>query len=216
MSSISIDLHVHTEFSFDGRMTAADLLRGCREKGLAGLALTDHNSLEAAFAWAEELRELKVIAGEEVRSRHGEIIGLFLSEKIPRGLHALETMERIKAQGGLVLIPHPFDYIKLHRLSSRDLLRLRDRIDILEGMNGKPRFGGANDKALAFARRHGFIMSGGSDAHAIEHLGRVFTEMEDFTGPADFLANLRNARLRGSAYGGWSGQLGRWRARRRG
>jgi predicted metal-dependent phosphoesterase TrpH len=213
LARIKLDLHVHTRFSFDARITAQEIVERCAEVGLAGLALTDHNSAEAAAVWASELNGLKVIPGEEIRSRHGEIIGLFLQEQIPKGLHALETMERIRAQGGLVLIPHPFDYVKLHRLSSRDLLRWRNMIDILEGINGKPRFGGANEKALAFGSEHGFPLSGGSDAHVAEHLGRVCTELEDFATPEEFLANLRGATLHGSRYGSMSGQLQRWLAR---
>lgn len=210
-----LDLHVHTKFSFDASITAEDIRNRCRELGLSGVAITDHNSFEAAQAWAEELADLVIIPGEEIRSKDGEIIGLFLREKVSGGLTAEETMVRIKEQGGLVCVPHPFDYIKLHRLSSADLLRLRDSIDFLEGLNGKPRFGGANDKAMRFAREHSFLMSGGSDAHSAAHLGRVYTELPAFAGPQEFMESLKAATLHGDRYSTWSGQLGRWKARLR-
>ncbi len=212
---VRLDLHIHTEFSFDASISAEDIRTRCRELGLSGVAICDHNRCKAAGAWAEALADLKIIPGEEIRSRDGEIIGLFLQEEIPGGLTAEATMTRIKEQGGLVCIPHPFDYIKLHRLSSADLLRLRDSIDLIEGINGKPRFGGANDKAMRFAAEHSFLMSGGSDAHSAAHLGRVYTEMPDFDGPAGFLASLQEATLHGERYGTWSGQIGRWKARLR-
>jgi len=215
MTLVRLDLHIHSKFSFDASITAEEIRDRCRELGLSGVAITDHNSFEAARSWAEELSDLKIIPGEEVRSRHGEIIGLFLQEEIPGGLTAEETMARIKEQGGLVCVPHPFDYIKLHRLSSTDLLRLKDSIDFLEGLNGKPRFGGANDKAMRFAREHSFLMSGGSDAHAAAHLGRVYTELPDFSGPQEFMESLKGATLHGDRYSTWSGQLGRWKARLR-
>lgn len=212
---IRLDLHIHTKFSFDASITAEDIRQRCEELGLSGVAICDHNKFEAPRAWAEELSGLKIIPGEEVRSRHGEIIGLFLTEEVPGGLTAAETMALIKEQGGLVGIPHPFDYIKLHRLSSADLLRLRESIDFIEGVNGKPRFGGANKKAMSFAAEHDFLMSGGSDAHSAQHLGRVYTEMPDFDGPEEFLESLKAATLHGDRYSTWSGQLDRWKARLR-
>ncbi len=212
---VRLDLHIHTKFSFDASITAQDIRTRCRELGISGVAICDHNSFRAAGAWAEELAGLKIIPGEEIRSRHGEIIGLFLTEEIPGGLTAEDTMARIKEQGGLVCIPHPFDYIKLHRLSSADLLRLQDSIDLIEGINGKPRFGGANDKAMRFAGEHAFLMSGGSDAHTAAHLGRVYTEMPDFDGPGEFLRSLGKATLHGERYSTWSGQIDRWKARLR-
>ncbi len=148
---IRLDLHIHTVFSFDGSIDPSGLRDICTQRGLAGVAVTDHDSLQGGLTFASELPDLVIIPGEEVRSREGEIIGLFLREEIPPGLPAPETMRLIHEQGGLVIIPHPFDYVKLNRMSSRRLEELRDDIDAIEAINGKPRYWGANKRARAFA-----------------------------------------------------------------
>lgn len=213
---IKLDLHVHTHHSFDSRMTAEELGRACAERGLAGVAVTDHDAFAGAHEFREALPHLLVIPGEEVRSRQGEIIGLFLSEQVPPGLSAADTMREIRRQGGLVCLPHPFDLIKLHRLRARQILEMREHIDCLEAVNGKPRWPAANRRAQEFAAAHGFPVTAGSDAHRAEDVGRVCLEMEEFGSPREFLANLRGAVLHGSRYSPWAAQLERWKARLRG
>jgi predicted metal-dependent phosphoesterase TrpH len=210
---IRLDLHVHTSYSFDSNIDPGGLREICRERGLAGVAITDHDSLQGGLDFAAELPELLIIPGAEIRSREGEIIGLFLSEEVPPGLPAPETMLRIHGQGGLVLIPHPFDIVKLRRMTSRRLEELRGQIDAIEGLNGKPRWWWANRSALRFAQGQGLPVTAGSDAHKAEHVGSLYTEMEEFSGSAGFMASLRNATLHGRRYSPWSGQLDRWKAR---
>ncbi len=212
---IKLDLHVHTVYSFDSSVDAAGLLEECRRKGLAGVAITDHDSLQGGLAFAAELEQLVIIPGEEIRSAEGEIIGLFLREEIPPGLPAPETMELIHRQDGLVVIPHPFDYVKLRRMTASRLSKLSRHIDALEALNGKPRYWGANRKAAAFAARQGIPVSAGSDAHRAEDVGRVYVEMDEFTNPGEFLVALRGATLHGSRYSPWASQLERWKARMR-
>lgn len=210
---IKLDLHVHTVHSFDGTIDPEGLRAACREKGLAGAAVTDHDSLRGGLEFAAELPDLLIVPGSEIRSAEGEIIGLFLHEDVPPGLSAPETMRRIHAQGGLVLIPHPFDLVKLRRMNARRLLELREEIDAIEGVNGKPRWWFANSTARDFAAEHGFAVTGGSDAHKAEHVGVVYTEMEEFTTRAEFRAALSNAEPGGKRYSPWASQLDRWRAR---
>lgn len=212
---IKLDLHVHTVHSFDSTLDAAGLLEVCRRKGLAGVAVTDHDSLQGGLDFAARLERLVIIPGEEIRSAEGEIIGLFLREEIPPGLPAPETMELIHRQGGLVVVPHPFDYVKLRRMTAGRLRELSRHIDALEALNGKPRYWGANRRAAAFAARQGLPVSAGSDAHRAEDVGRVYVEMDEFTNPAEFLAALRGATLHGSRYSPWASQLDRWKARMR-
>lgn len=210
---LKLDLHVHTRHSSDSRMSPEELDRACAARGLHGVAVTDHDRLRGALEFREALPHLLIIPGEEVRSREGEIMGLFLQEEIPPGLSAEETMREIRRQGGLVCVPHPFDYIKLHRLTARRLLELSELIDCLEAINGKPRWWWANRKALSFAYRHGFLATAGSDAHRAEEVGRGWVEMEAFSGPAEFLFRLREASLHGRRHSPWGGQLKRWKAR---
>ncbi|MBC7229949.1 MAG: PHP domain-containing protein [Actinobacteria bacterium] len=212
---IKLDLHVHTVYSFDGTIDPDGLRAACRERGLAGAAVTDHDSLRGGLEFAAALPDLLIIPGSEIRSAEGEIIGLFLREDVPSGLSAEETMHRIHRQGGVVVIPHPFDLVKLKRMTARRLLEMRGEIDALEGMNGKPRWWLANSAARRFAAEHCFPVTGGSDAHIAAHVGAVYTEMEEFTTPEGFLASLREAEPGGGRYSPWSSQLERWRARTR-
>jgi len=128
-----IDLHCHSEASADCRTPLAAFPGRCKARGITVQAITDHNEIWGAQQLQEMTlgSELTVIVGEEVSSRDGEIIGLFLREKIPAGLSAEETVERIKAQGGLVLLPHGFDPLKRYRLTRLALERIAGQIDIV-------------------------------------------------------------------------------------
>lgn len=212
---VRLDLHVHSRYSFDSLIESDGLRRICEERGLAGVAITDHDSLQGGLVFAAELPDLVIVPGEEVRSEEGEIIGLFLREEVPPGLPALETMRLIREQGGLVVIPHPFDYVKLRRLSARRLRELAREIDAIEAVNGKPRYWGANGAAGRFARENGLAVTAGSDAHKLEHVGLVYTEMEEFSDAAGFMASLRDADVHGKRYSPWASQLDRWKARAR-
>lgn len=212
---IRLDLHVHTTYSFDSTIRPAALGEICRERGLAGVAITDHDSLQGGLAFASELPDLVIIPGSEIRSAEGEIIGLFLSEEIQPGLTAPETMRLIHEQGGLVVIPHPFDIVKTKRMTARRLEELMGEIDAIEALNGKPRWWWANSKAQSFAAEHGLAVTAGSDAHKASHVGLLYTEMDAFSGPAEFMASLADATVHGERYGPWAGQLDRWKARLR-
>jgi predicted metal-dependent phosphoesterase TrpH len=212
---IKIDLHVHTTYSFDSTIEPAELEAVCRERGLAGVAVTDHDCLRGGLEFASELPGLIIVPGSEIRSAEGEIIGLFLNEEVPPGLTAPETMRRIHEQGGLVLIPHPFDIVKVKRMRASRLEELLPEIDAIEALNGKPRWWLANSSARRFASKHNMPATAGSDAHKAAHVGLLYTEMEDFSTPADFLASLQGASLHGNRYSPWASQLDRWRARLR-
>jgi hypothetical protein len=131
-----------------------------------------------------------------VRSADGEIIGLFLSQDVPPGLSAAESVQRIRDQGGLVGLPHPFD-------SLRSALRpelaelMAAEIDFVETVNARIIVAVHNKRAAEFARKHGLPASAGSDAHSAREVGRAYVEMPPFTGAADFLASLRAGRVTG-------------------
>jgi predicted metal-dependent phosphoesterase TrpH len=136
-----------------------------------------------------------VIPGEEVKTAdQGEVIGLFLSEGIPRGLSFAETVAAIRAQGGLVYVPHPFD--RLHAIPrSATLHRHLAEIDVLEVYNARLLFEAYNDEALRFARKYGLRMGAGSDAHVLQGIGTGAMRMRAFHGPEEFLASLRTAQV---------------------
>jgi predicted metal-dependent phosphoesterase TrpH/glycosyltransferase involved in cell wall biosynthesis len=194
---ILADLHLHTSWSHDCAVDVDDLLDHAEAQGLGAIAVTDHNVFGGALEAVELARgrDLIVIPGEEVKTDgQGEVIGLFLSEEIPRGMSFAETVAAIKAQGGLVYLPHPFD--RLHSIPDAATLRrhLAD-IDVFEVYNARLLFEGYNDEALRFARKYNLTMGAGSDAHVPQGLATGGVRMRTFDGPEEFLLSLRSAEI---------------------
>ena len=194
---ILADLHLHTSWSHDCTVDVDDLLDNAEAQGLGAIAVTDHNVFGGALEAVELARgrDLIVIPGEEVKTDgQGEVIGLFLSEEIPRGMSFAETVAAIKAQGGLVYLPHPFD--RLHSIPDAATLRrhLAD-IDVFEVYNARLLFEGYNDEALRFARKYNLTMGAGSDAHVPQGLATGGVRMRSFDGPEEFLLSLRSAEI---------------------
>jgi len=194
---ILADLHMHTSWSHDCSIDVPDLLDHAQETGLGAIAITDHNVFGGALEAVEQAegRELVVIPGEEVKTdQHGEVIGLFLSEEIPRGLPFADTVAAIKDQGGLVYLPHPFD--RLHAIAGpRTLHRHLADIDVFEVYNARLLFEAYNDEALRFARKYNLTMGAGSDAHVLQGVGTGAVRMRAFEGPEEFLISLRSAEI---------------------
>jgi len=185
-------------WSGDSTTTPDEIEQAVVESGLDILCITDHNATRGALELAERL-DCRVVVGEEVKTHAGEIIGLFLSERIPFGLPAVEVAQRIRDQGGLVYIPHPFDPLRncLRKEVLVDLVEL-GLVDALEGRNGKTSLESLNQRAVDFARDAGLVVGGGSDAHVPEALGAAYSEMPDFDGtPAGFLASLAVGSVKG-------------------
>jgi predicted metal-dependent phosphoesterase TrpH len=194
---ILADLHMHTSWSSDCQTPVEELLDHAEAEGLGAIAITDHNVFGGALEAAELAngRELIVIPGEEIKTdAHGEVIGLFLQEEIPRGLSFAETIEAIRAQGGLVYLPHPFDRVHTIPEPATVHRHLAD-IDVLEVYNARLLFEGYNDEALRFARKYGLTMGAGSDAHVLQGVGTGAVRMRAFEGPEEFLISLRSAEV---------------------
>jgi hypothetical protein len=194
---ILADLHMHTSWSHDCSMEVDDLLDHAAAEGLGAIAITDHNVFGGALEAVDRARSRKlvVIPGEEVKTAgEGEVIGLFLEEAIPRGMSFAETVEAIRAQGGLVYIPHPFD--RLHAIpDAATLQRHLAEIDVFEVYNARLLFEGYNDEALRFARKYNLTVGAGSDAHVLQGVGTGVVRMRRFHGPEEFLVSLRSAEV---------------------
>ena len=193
------DLHVHTHFSRDCPMRLEAILRTAVERRLSCLAITDHNTIRGAIETQkmvmQEAVPLRIIVGEEIRTVEGEIIGLFLREEIPRRLSAEETIRRIKDQGGLVYVPHPFDRVRRSRLRGETLLRLAPQVDIVEVFNSRVTFPRDNALAEEFAAHFGLARGGGSDAHVPYEIGRTVVEIAQFETPSEFKNALANGKI---------------------
>ena len=192
---IFADLHMHTSWSHDCSMDVDELLDHAEAEGLGAIAITDHNVFGGALEAVESARgrRLVVIPGEEVKTDgEGEVIGLFLEEEIPRGMTFAQTVDAIRAQGGLVYVPHPFD--RLHAIpDAATLQRHLAEIDVFEVYNARLLFEGYNDEALRFARKYNLTAGAGSDAHVLQGVGTGVVRMRRFNGPEEFLVSLRSA-----------------------
>jgi len=194
---IVADLHMHTSWSHDCSIDAAELVDHAESEGLGAIAVTDHNVFGGALEAVDLARgrELVVIPGEEVKTdTQGEVIGLFLEKEIPRGLSFADTIAAIREQDGIVYVPHPFD--RLHAIPDpRTLHRHLADIDVLEVYNARLLFEGYNDEALRFARKYNLTMGAGSDAHVLQGVGTGALRMRAFADPEEFLLSLRTAEI---------------------
>ncbi|MHB9112196.1 MAG: glycosyltransferase [Thermoleophilia bacterium] len=191
---ILADLHMHTSYSGDCATSPQELLAACEESGLEAIAITDHNTIAGALKVASLApEELHVIVGEEIKTREeGEIIGLYLTAEIPRGLTAEETIAEIRKQGGLVYVPHPFD--PLHLTPTYELLaRNAADIDIIEVYNPRITFTSFNEKAKRLARKYDIPGGAGSDCHVVQGVGTAMLSLRRFSRPEELLASLREA-----------------------
>src|SRR3954451_16826586 len=193
---IHVDLHMHTDHSPDCATPAELLLKTAKQQGLGAIAITDHNESSAALE-AEEIAKriggIKVIVSEEVKTAHeGEVIGLFLRERIERGMTMAETIAEIRPQGGLFYVPHPSD--RLHSVPDYEhLLEIVEEIDILEVFNPRVAFSAFNEEAGSFARKYSLVPGAGSGSHVAQGLGSVKIRLRDFDGPQEFLESMREA-----------------------
>jgi predicted metal-dependent phosphoesterase TrpH len=188
---LRVDLHLHSNYSHDGRSSLQQLIERARECNLDRLALTDHNTFDGAESFVRIAPGL-AIAGEEIKTLEGEVIGLFITSAVPPYLAPEDAMDRIHHLGGLTYIPHPLDR---HRANFRPqrMVELASRIDIVETYN--PWCDPASNRAAAeLADELDKVTATGSDSHSADELGRSWMEMEEYSGTEDFLEKLRFAR----------------------
>ena len=194
---ILCDLHMHTSWSHDCSVEVDELLDYAEAQGLGAIAVTDHNAFGGALEAVEKARgrNLVVIPGEEIKTDgQGEVIGLFLTEEIPRGMSFADTLAAIRAQNGLVYLPHPFD--RRHAIPDPATLhRHLAEIDVFEVYNARLLFETYNDEALRFARKYNLTMGAGSDAHVLPGVGTGAMSMRAFRNAEEFMISLHSAQV---------------------
>jgi predicted metal-dependent phosphoesterase TrpH len=198
MKLIRVDCHLHTALSGDAVTTIDELAERVEQERLDVVFITDHNVTAAAVEAAERGIGARVIVGEEIRTQDGDVIGLFLTDRIPYVLPLGEAIARIRERGGLVYLPHPFD-------PGRSTLKpaISERLcaegiaDVVEVFNAKIEDQEHNQQAALLAERYGLPGGAGSDAHDPDGIGAAYLEMPDFDGPAEFLTALRQATITG-------------------
>ena len=208
--TVRVDCHLHTMWSGDSTTTPDELAEAITAAGIDVVCVTDHSTISGALRLAAEL-PCRVVVGQEQRTPEGELIGLHLHERIPPGCRdATEAARHIRAQGGLVYVPHPFDPMR-HRLGEAALERLcrEGLVDVIEARNAKTSLEHLNEAAAAACERFGVAAGAGSDAHVPEAIGAAYVEMDDFDGPEA----MRTALQRGVVVGHHFDAPRVWRAR---
>ena len=195
---ILADLHMHTNHSHDCATEVGELIDHCIAQGLGAIAITDHNEISGALEAVEMVESLNkpitVIVGEEVKTSQGEVIGMFLTERIERDMSMADTIAAIQEQNGLVYMPHPFD--RMHTIPDpATLLRSLDQIDIFEVYNSRLLFESFNDDALRFATKYNLVQAAGSDAHVLPGIGTAINRIPSFNGSEEFLMAMRHNQI---------------------
>jgi predicted metal-dependent phosphoesterase TrpH len=198
---VKVDMHMHSQYSPDSRMRTAVQVRRIKEVGLDVACATDHNTIVGGLRLREAADGFRVIVGSEILSRDGEIVGLFLEKDVPMRLSAEETIARIRDQGGVVSIPHPFSRNRLNHVRRLALDRIRASVDAIEVFNAREAFAGDNLRATRYAEEHGIAGAVASDSHRPSEIGGAWLEIDDFTDAAGFVAALRSGTVNGTLTG---------------
>ena len=178
-------------------MTLEQIIARCLKIGINCLAITDHNTIAGALRM-KEMAPFPIIVGEEILTSDGEVIGLFLSQEIPSKLSIEETISQIKAQDGLVCIPHPYDRLRLSIFKNQIFESIMPEVDIIEVFNARSLSPNSSTRAWHLAHKYGKLASAGSDAHTPSEIGNAYVEMPKFTGKGEFLASLAQGKISGN------------------
>ena len=193
---LKADLHIHTEYSMDCATPLDKLIERCLELGINCVAIADHGTVEGALK-LKDIAPFKVIVAEEILTPDGEVMGMFLKETVPSGVTVSEAISRIRAQNGIVCIPHPFDIFRPSALGAKILESITDQINIIEVFNARILPFQSQNKSLLFAEKYGLGQSAGSDAHTLPEIGNAYVEMPDFNNSDDFLEALARGKIHG-------------------
>jgi len=192
------DLHIHTRYSMDCNTSLENIISRCQKIGINCIAVADHGTAEGALKMAK-IAPFKVIVAEEILTTQGEIMGMFLKETIPSGISVGDAVSQIRAQGGLVNIPHPFSTFRASALENEAIDRLLERgdIDLMEVFNARSLLRRSSAQAKLYAQEHGIPGGAGSDAHTASEVGNAYVEMPEFTGRDDFIIALKQGKVYG-------------------
>jgi predicted metal-dependent phosphoesterase TrpH len=176
---LRVEFHCHTIYSKDCLVKPEKLVKACQHKGIQRVVVTDHNTTAGALR-ARELDPERVIIGEEIMTQEGELLAAYLTEEIPPGLPALETIAILREQGAFISVSHPFDKMRNGHWKPENLLKITPLVDAIEIFNARCIQASFNDEARKFAQEYGLRGTAGSDAHTTFELGRASLLLPDF------------------------------------
>ena len=212
---ITVDFHSHSIFSKDCLTSLESLIRVCDRKHINRIVITDHNTIEGANL-AKVLDPVHIIIGEEIKTKQGELLGLFLKEGIPGGLSASETIKLLKDQGAFISVSHPFDRLRNGHWNLSSLLEILPMLDSIETFNARCMTPGANGEAEQFAQYYHIGGTAGSDAHTPHEIGAAMLKIPEFWDPESLRLALPKAQFMGHQSGYWVhffSYYARWRKR---
>lgn len=175
------DLHIHTNFSPDGISSPQAIVNAAIEKGIQCICITDHGQIQGAV---EALKfsfdkNILVIPGIEILSRAGDVLGINVKKIVPNGLSVKETVEEIKKQGGIAVIPHPFGWPAAASFWGSKNIICASNVHGVEAFNASVIFGFSNRRAFSFSQKNNLSFTAGSDAHLADFVGRGYIEIQD-------------------------------------
>jgi predicted metal-dependent phosphoesterase TrpH len=212
---LRVEFHCHTIYSPDSLTRPEQLIRACRHKGIDRVVVTDHNTIAGALA-AQKLDPDRVIVGEEIMTREGELLAAYVREEIPKGLPALKAIGALREQGAFISVSHPFDRTRRGHWKLTDLEMIAPLVDALEIFNARclsPEF---DRLAGEFARAHGLPGTAGSDAHGTKELGQAVVLLPPFEDAEGLRNAIREAEYELSHSSPWTRLISRWAVTARG
>ncbi len=199
---LNVEFHSHTIYSKDSLTTLEAALSASQRKNIDRLVITDHNTTEGARK-AYQMAPERVIVGEEIMTRKGELLAAYVSEEVPKGLEPQDAITRLRAQGAFISVSHPFDSWRSGHWRTADLLAILPLVDAIETYNARCLLPGFNHRAQVFARQHGLHGTAGSDAHAASEIGHATLFLPDFHDAESLRVAVRQGQIRGSLSGFW-------------
>jgi predicted metal-dependent phosphoesterase TrpH len=192
--SFKVDLHTHSYGSPDGGLRLRDYHYFLSNGLLDYAAITDHDQIDTALKIQRELGPFaeRIIVGEEVTTTEGELIGLFLAQRIESGLSPLEAARAIHRQGGIVYVPHPFETVR-NGLSETALDVIAKQVDIVEIRNGRAVFQNRGERAEQWASAHKLSGAASSDAHGRFGWGYTYSVIKAAPMPTNVVDELAGA-----------------------
>lgn len=196
MEQVKVDLHIHTSYSKDGRMSPEDLVRKAKRLGFDAISVTDHGTVKGAIE-AERIakriaKDLIVIIGQEVKTKSGEILAYDIREDIEEERDLIQTCGEIKRKNGFLIIPHPFD--PMRKGIGKRVDDVMEYVDAVEGFNERTVISRFNEKTMRFVKEKRIPAIAGSDAHFIEEFGNTYTLVDSRRQGRDILRAIKEGR----------------------
>lgn len=191
---MKVEFHIHSDASKESNNSVSKIIEAAKKNKINCLIICDHDTISGAKILQKET-SIKIVAGEEISSKSGEIIGLFLNKKISSGLSLKKTISEIKKQGGLVCVPHPCDGLRRKAIDQIELKKNIEQVDLIEIFNARSLFRKCNQAADEMAKLYRKAEIVGSDAHTPSELGDTYLEMKTFKNPTEFMKNIKTAKF---------------------